>query len=1074
MKLMTTLLLSMMTLMTGCNRENTQTQKEVITPASVIYSFPADGQAEVSPKTDIFLRFSHRIIDEEIDRKIQLSSEHKKIPFNIELMDGGRSLKLSPLGDLDLATDYNVNFSDHLRAEGERIAPNPNATGPAGIQFTTRSGVTGLSGLDSLTASFAVSEQIPSPEGAFSPMDFSTFRLRLTQPIHPQWREMGGSIKLVNSDGETIPATILAKGRSIAIDPCTTLRKSECGLENDVLSPDTSYSVVLSNLPNLAGQTLDYKSDFTPTDTSPTVILFQEVIDSGLSKQQQAQLGSERSILNGEVTNAVTLSSVLMGEAGPSKMSGGLFAELAYAPNFPGDAPLPFRVPKGSQLSSSSLTLNINGSVPIADSSNNSIERTGNLIVKLLTDATGYLYPNPYSDSVEAPRHVKLLMDASINTEGVLANAGLSQNLLGVELSGIALVRNGILTIDALGTIEPNLLGREHSNITLALHLEAEARADIQLSALESRKADTSAPRLLSWMPGPDEAKPGNRDQIQRPGDSIVLNFDEALDGESLKDSFTLFADGIPLPQTQLRQQLDGTVVFLNPEGGLRHGIMYALQIHSSLTDLVGNGARSQTLEFALPQLTAPDRSPIALTTYPGFPCASTGVNLSASPPSHGMCIDSGPETLPSGQSRPPLPVTALPNNRPIVVVFSQSMNLDTIRIGETFLVEKINKDGRVIGTVPGRLEKNIQRIRFYPDSPWEVGSFYRYTIASATAVNDCNNAVCSIDGYPLQTDLLVDPEDIGGPDLTIYFYGSESTKSVFLPLRNLPVRDTNSNQSVDCPTLSGLNCIEPFAHGADGAGGFLPSENSAKLAVVGKQANVFGAMVGASVGCYADEECPANKFIYQTSGLNAELIGPALDHEGNTLGVRVLLYPTMLATTSTSVYLDGVGPSTTGPLVLRMTYGSPSSINPMGLVEGIIVQGQGCQPTFLATADLTLDAPNLSVPIDSALSHDLYSKPFTLKLEGPIVFFDDGRMQIEQRNRNDPHIDVNIEMKSPVLEGFADQTDCLGYGNSLGDCLSGSGNAGGDIKIPLTIPTMGTWLNFVINPIKEIPEKHQ
>ena len=54
--------------------------------------------------------------------------------------------------------------------------------------------------------------------------------------------------------------------------------------------------------------------------------------------------------------------------------------------------------------------------------------------------------------------------------------------------------------------------------------------------------------------------------------------------------------------------------------------------------------------------------------------------------------------------------------------------------------------------------------------------------------------------------------------------------------------------------------------------------------------------------------------------------------------------------------------------------------------------------------------------------------------------FFDDGRMQIEQRNTNRVPLTVNIE--------------------SLGN-------------IPLEIPAGGVYLNFLSNPIKEIPAEY-
>lgn len=1032
-------------LLAACGGGDEQTMKEVVAPGSTIYSFPADGQSEVSPKADIILRFSHAITDEELTSKILINDGNNNIPFTVTPIDGGRSLKLSPTSQLDVGTDYTITFDGTLQAEGNRAVPTPNAFGAEGIQFTTRTGMTGIAGLDSLSSSFAVVEMVPSADGFFRPMDFSTFRLRLTQPVHPAWQEMGGSITLRDANGDTVPATVLVNGRAVTIDPCTTEEKADCGLEGDALTPGAGYSIVVAGLPSLSGETLDYSAAFTPMDTSPTVILFQDTIDSGLLAGQ-SEADAQRSVLNGEIINGVTLNSVLQGIAGPSQQTGGLYAELAYAPSFPGDTPVPLRVPKGSLLMSSSLDVKINGTVPIINPETNSLQTTGDIKVTMLSDATGYLYPNPYSDSGEAPRHVKLFMDVSMNTEAAQPNASLSQDLLGVELSGIAIVKDGVLTIDAIGMVEPNLLGQEFTDSTIAFRIEADTNADAQLAALDARTPDTTGPQLVSWMPGPDEALPGNRDQLQRPGDPIVLNFDEALDGDSLAGGFTLLADGMPVPDADLRRKLDGTVVVLNPVGGLQHGVDYALQINNSVTDLAGNGATSQTLTFALPTIKdgteAPFVSPVALTATPGYPCVTENLDLPNG--SHGTCVDAAP----ADTVRDQLPVTTLPEDRPIVVQFSQSMDLDTLN-SNSFVVEKIADPASpgAVGNeepVTGRLELTNQRVRFYPDNAWEIGALYRYTMRSAVD-GDCasGNLICSEDSMPLQTDLLVNPADVGGPDLSIYFTGTEPTTSVFTQLRNFPVRDTNSNYVVDCATPGGTDCLEPFTHESDGAGGFLPTANAGRLEVINGQSSAGPARVG----CSPDgADCPENKFIYQTYGLDTEVVGPAFDENGNNIGVRVLLYPTLLATTSATVVvsanllLGGDIDSETGTQILRMTYGEPTEDNPLGLVEGLISEGPDGKPTFSTIADLTLDAPNLS----GVTSHDVYSKPVQLQLSGPITFFDDGRMQIEQRTTVAEDIIVNA-----VSFGFV------------------------PVEIPLRLPTEGVYLNFISNPIKEIPEQY-
>lgn len=1081
------LALTPLLLLTACGAGDEQTMDELQTPGAVIYTYPADGQANVSTKADIVLRFSNPITDEAVADKVQITPTGggDAIDFSVTPVDDGNSLVLNPADELAPATDYTITFSDALVAEGNRAISTPNAVGEAGVQFSTRGSLGNVAQLANLSDTFEILDSLPDGE-TFRFMDFSTLRLRASQPIHPDSAIYGTTVSLLDGNGELVPATLLVKGNMITVDPCTTESKSDCGSPADQLNSAETYTLSITGLTNLEGETLDYETTFQPQETGPTEILYQEIVDSNFDQQ---------SILNGQFVNAVTLNSVLQGKAGPSQQTGALYAELGYAPSFPGDTPVPLRVPKGTVLESSSLDVLVNGSVPVLDAATGQLQKTGTIKVTMTSDAVGYLYPNPYSDSGEAPRHVRLWMDVSMNTEEAQPNAALSQDLLRVELTGIAIVRDGILTIDAIGMVEPNLLGQEFTDSTIAFRIEADTS---EQDTAPDRPIDGTGPELVSWMPGPADAIPSTRQDMQRPGDPIILNFDEPLDRDSVPGGFTLFADGTEV--TDLRTKLDGTAVVLNPVGGLQHGVDYSLNIESSLTDLAGNGATTQTLEFALQAIESQSdpveqQSPIALTTYPGYPCETTSVDLNAR--THGQCWDAAPD----GEAGDVLPVTTLPEDRPIVVVFSQSMDLDSIRLGETFTVEKVNTDKSQIVEVSGRLEKNQQRVRFYPDQPWEKGAFYRYTLLSEEYADgdsaNCDAVVCGENGMALQTDALEDPTDNGGQPLEIYFEGSESLNTVFTPLRNLPIRDTNSNYIVDCIVdgnidLSGTDCLEPFDHEVDPQDDsqFLPSANAAKLGISSTQdVTILGGDGEARVGCIVDgPECPENKFIYQTYGLNTEVVGPATDPETGKTGVRVLLYPTLLITSSISVYLDNDtslddfvlnpdDPQVTGPQILRMRYADNGSGRRDGLIEGIIIEGDDGRPTFKTSAELTLDAPNLTLPLGSALRHNLYSYPFTLELDGPITFFDDGRMQIEQRTKNVPEIDVLVSANDAFVGGAIDFAGCL-LGllsfdtTACNNLVSSGGEEDGAVFIPLVIPEQGVYLNFISNPVKEIPEE--
>jgi hypothetical protein len=86
--------------------------------------------------------------------------------------------------------------------------------------------------------------------------------------------------------------------------------------------------------------------------------------------------------------------------------------------------------------------------------------------------------------------------------------------------------------------------------------------------------------------------------------------------------------------------------------------------------------------------------------------------------------------------------------------------------------------------------------------------------------------------------------------------------------------------------------------------------------------------------------------------------------------------------------------------------------------------------------------------------THDLYGRPFTLELEGDITFFDDGRMQIEQINTN----------------YVGDDNELLVTADALG--IEGRGLA--TISLPLEIPVGGTYLNFISNPVKDLPAQYE
>ena len=134
---------------------------------------------------------------------------------------------------------------------------------------------------------------------------------------------------------------------------------------------------------------------------------------------------------------------------------------------------------------------------------------------------------------------MQLTLDLAFSTADSRANGAFTQTLLQVELVGRAIVVDGRMVIDAIGVIEPEVLGVETAYGVLSFHMESYAD---QTTAPEP-EVDITGPSLQSWQPG-DFA-----DRF-RPGDPVVLNFDETPNQESIVpgSTVTLTEQGADVP----------------------------------------------------------------------------------------------------------------------------------------------------------------------------------------------------------------------------------------------------------------------------------------------------------------------------------------------------------------------------------------------------------------------------------------------------------------------------------------------------------------------------------------------
>ncbi|MCD6061768.1 MAG: hypothetical protein K0S16_2079, partial [Moraxellaceae bacterium] len=854
---------------------------------------------------------------------------------------------------------YEVTWSNLAAADG--IVP------PVPLAFTTRPAADGARSRVATSDAFLV-ERLRPGQGSFVFMDFSTLRLQFTQPVDPATLKYGDSVRLEDADGNLVPATVLGKAHLLSIDP-----------KQDLLAGRTYRLKLTSALKSTLGVALtpgDYAElALVPQQSGPRATMALEVPDSAG--------GTVLSPLTGAAINRVPIASTLLGDNSASQTGGNLYAELAYVPNYPQVTPLTMR--RGNRISGSAVDVRIVGEVPAE-------LNTGTITIDIVSDASGYMLPNPYSNAVDAPRLVYLTMDAAMSTATASTNGALNQQLLHVEVVGTAIVKNGRLVMDAVGVTELDVLGVDRASGVLSFHLEGYA----DQAAAPARPADTQAPTLQSWLPGDEAAR-------ARPGDPVILTFSEPLDAASVDDaSVRLLKDGIA---AAIDWRVDGASIVIRPRTPLAHNASYRVEFSDTLTDLAGNALADAThsRSFSLADLAgAASRSPIVLATYPGFPCVTTGRD--AANGLQGRCAGGK-----AGDDMLPIPV--LPEDRSISVQFSQSMDATSIALGTScgsgsFRIERIDAGGICQGSVAGRLETGAQALRFTPDVPWESGQLYRYVLnsngnsQSATATCNGSQAICGANGLPLQTQLLeqsagaVPAATGGGPALEIWFRGGARVATVLQRLRGLPASDTNVNFVHDSgefgPTLTG--------------GKWLAS-NGARLETNGTSGNVTAANTGCAVG----SSCPEKQSLYISSALDAEV---ADFDAGN--GVRVLIQPGLMMATSIDVYAEspfGTIVSATGPQIMRARFAAnPANGGKRELpVTGYLTNVDG-KLHLSATLEIYLDVPSLSPSLMGLpIAHNLHSLPLTIAVSGPVDFLPDGRMAVSLLN--DEHIDFTVAL---------------------------------------------------------------
>jgi len=965
--------------------------------AYMIYSYPFDGQQNVSVKTAVSLMFTHTIDDPYLASHVRvLDKDGNPVAGTITEQNGNDAgLVFTPEQALKAGEVYTIEYTGLTSTIGEVADARTISFSTVGVSGDASS-VPGEdpTGADPFT--FQVIREFPTEDVPF--MDFSVIHLTFNKAIDINSVGLDNGFSFTEpGQTQSVAGKLMVKDTYIIFDP------------DEDLKPGVEYTLSLKDsIKSRSGMSLsvgDYASKvYVPNDSQPRSVLVQKIY---------GEPDVNVSPLSGLDRNTVPVNSTLMGDV-ISYADSDYFTELAYIPNY-ADA-VPFVIRRGAIVKGSKMDVNIGGKVSGGYD-------TGEIYLTLITDATGYMVANKNTNDPNAPKQVRLVMDVSMSAQDPRANGGLSQDVLHIDLFGIGYTENGVLVVDTLGEINPTLLGVEKANGLVSFFLEAYADQD----NAPIKPVDDVPPQLQTWLPG------DIGDRVD-PADPVFLIFTEPLRPENLNQEITVTRVGQTTEQVPVVVTHDGTSVIVKPNEPLKYGSNYQVRIGENVMDMAGNPVASPfTLSFTtLNYDTSKLAAPMVGSIYPGYNCRMVDADFANN--RAGRC-EGGKGTDDY------FDVFKQPANRPVQVTFNQLMDTSTFTLGTecgqgSVRVEEVNVEtGECIAPVHGSIQYDASRLMFEPTLPWSETKLYQIVLNSSTssACDGSDSVLCSDRGLPLRTVPLTvtfDNRQQGSGAMVIPFRGTDpEVNKVYNPLSKLPTVDVNRNFEYDSTETT-----------ADATGSAIV-ENATKLSIAG-----FGGLIRkATIGCGVDvnpSNCADDKKSIYVSGYLPTEVGvyeeyqvwdEAKQETVTKVRIPVDLHSQVLMTTSVTMYTEAILGidiiSATGPQIMRMRNRKDENGNMLPGIGYILfdegypdINGGGGseapgQAMFKSTMEVYLDAPGLkpTAPILGEMETNMHSLPLTIELYGPIVFLPDGRMEIRLQNQNTVDIDVEVGSDSNV-----------------------------------------------------------
>ncbi len=912
----------------------------------ITFTWPRDGQLDVPTRAPVVLHFSAPLDASEVGTAVSVTGPSGATGGTVT-QPTADTLRFDVDGAFDEGTTYQLHVGAALLAGATNLGVDPLVTFTT-RRTTPRPGAAGVVGFNDFA---------PDSSRAAPLLDVSTMRVLFDEPIDPSTVSTA-SVTLVGSNGQPVPANVVAAGTSVVLDPIDTLVAGQ------------PYTLTLTGLRDLGGEAVP---TWTRTLTPLAGLLPGAPITQSLSVTPAWTGAMTPSVLSGSPVNASQTASPLIGANTLGLLEGGLTANLGDASAFGG--PIPMIVKRGQRLDLSPLVIRFGG---VLESS----YQTSTLHFTVLDDAVGFLIRNPLRPADQlpddaSPVFVDLTMDTVLTAEDPQGNALATQTLMGLRLLGLSSVDGDQLVVDQISALDLGTLGINVAPTTLALRLRTGAT---------STPALPPVPTLLSSYPvsGATQA---------RPDGSMELLFSGALSADGA--TVVLKENGAAVPT---RLHVDGPTLIVTASRRLTDGATMKLTF-SGLTGPAGGAVASGALDFTVAPFVATTVPPQLASVTVGAPCAIMG----GSPFAGGVC-EGGQVSDVSyvGFSQA--------SNRPIEVSFTQPMKASTLQLGTScgqgaIRVEELSGAGTCVAPVPGSFFPNDRGFRFVPSPALKVGTRYRLVMVAGSNGTCDAGELCSAAGVPFNSDPLAGLGSAGGPDVVLTFAVTAPDPYSLQPLFSEPLTDSNGNGEIDPgETFADENraAIEVV-----GTGGIVTSAslngNDCLPARSGNQPCVALRTDLPVIVRELKASCPIDE-----NGLATTSGGPCLE-------VRVLpnaIFSTSLSMNTTAIGLVPLNDLSTHGLIMRMREtGSP--------IFGYIMRGPAdAYPQFVIHQTVALDAPDLSI-LGGVVSHDLQGKVLDLVLKGPVTFLPDGRMKVALANTGDVPMTVNIS--SLGLKGHID-----------------------------------------------------